>query len=150
MSELNDKKLKAIIDALSKTQLKARVGVLGDKNTRADSEGTNASIGAKQEFGIGVLQRSFLRVPIIDNLGKYVVKSRLINVKTFEEIAQKRTMVPFLSRLGIVGVSIVLDAFKNEGWGKWPPWKDPNYTNQTGQLLQDTQQLRNSIEWDVK
>jgi phage gpG-like protein len=41
-------------------------------------------------------------------------------------------------------------AFDTQGYGKWPDWKNPNYTNNANQVLVDTGQLVGSITSEVK
>ena len=149
MDESNTKGLDQIIKLLSGSDQKARVGVLGSTNSREGFQ-TNAEIGMVHEYGLGhVAERSFLRVPIMDNFQKYLEKQK-IPAEVVEKCMKQNSLEPLLNLFGIVGVRISLDAFKTKGFGKWPEWKDPDYTNATGELLQDTTQLRESITWDVK
>lgn len=79
---LEDKRLKQLIKAFSGKMPTARVGVLGAKNARSDFS-TNATIGAKHEFGSGGSpKRSFLRVPISE-----LLKGRLEKAGLFDERA---------------------------------------------------------------
>jgi hypothetical protein len=75
---LNVKGLDQLLKALKSKPPLARVGILGDKSVRA-TEGTfqtNAEIGAAHEFGTTTIPaRSFLRVPISQNLQKEMEQS---------------------------------------------------------------------------
>jgi hypothetical protein len=126
----------------------ARVGVLGASNARKD-QNTNAAIGAKHEFGDdGMPVRSFLRVPIKDNLEQYMEKSGFFNKNAVTNAIKQQGFVAFVTMLGVLGQRIVLDAFSSGGFGKWKP-SDMTY-KKNHQTLVETQQLRNSITWEVK
>lgn len=146
--EMNDKGLRDLLKALSGAdKIKVRVGILG-KNQR-QGKGSNAEIGAKHEFGSdGMPIRSFLRVPIIDNLQKYLNKSDAFNRDTLMEIVRTKTILPWLKKLAVIGETIVLDGFQTGGFGKWKP-SDMRF-KKNHQTLVETQQLRNSITSDVK
>lgn len=143
--EVKMKNLKDLIEALSGDP-KVRVGVLGDSNKRGDGL-SNATIGSFHEFGLGVPQRSFLRRPLIDNMDKAVEKS--VVPEDLEIMTETRSLVPFMEKLGVIAEQVVQEAFDTGGNGKWPKWITPGYTNNTGMLLVDTQQLRNSISSEV-
>lgn len=137
----------------------ARVGILaGGKNNRTPEEGqksapNNATIGAAHEFGSigsGMPARSFLRVPISENLDKRLEASKLLTDEELKQVLKDGSLAPWLKQVAVEAEGIVLDAFESNGFGKWAPWKDPNYENNTGQILVDTQQLRDSITHDVK
>lgn len=136
----------------------ARVGILGGGSSRETKTSkahptTNAEVGAVQEFGSisqGIVARSFLRIPISENLQKYMEKSGAFDFDTINKVLKEGTVVPWLKKVVVLAESIVSDAFDSGGFGKWAPWKNPSYTNETGQILVDTQQLRNSITSEVK
>ena len=143
-----DKGLKKLIEALSGKAPMASVGVLGNKNGR-DGEGTNAAIGAKFEFGDAeTVRRSFLRVPLTDNLQKYLQEAGLFDEDMFKKMLQTGSLVDYVKKIGIVGVSIVLDGFATGGFGKWKPSIMTYKKNK--QTLVETQQLRNSITSEVR
>lgn len=127
----------------------AKIGILGAKNPRKSGGETNSSIGYQHEFGIGHPRRSFLRVPLIDNLKAYVEKSSAFDKDVLANILKEGTLRPWVEILATIGEKIVSDAFDSGGFGKWPAWKQPGYQNNTGQILVDTQQLRNSISSEV-
>lgn len=133
-----------------------RVGIVGDKNgPHAAKDGqhprnlpTVAEVGAVHEYGSparGIPQRSFLRVPLTDMLGKEMEASGAISDDATKDVIKAGSLIPYLKKIAILAERIVLGAFDSGGYGKWPAWKDPNYTNNANQLLVDTQQLRNSI-----
>lgn len=168
---LNTKGLDQIAKALTKNLSRVRVGILGGKNTRNStpvggrsfnatkgsppkgqlSAVNNASLGAIHEFGGPKMpMRSFLRIPIADNLQKYMDKSGAFTQEALKEVLNTGNMTPWLEKIGIIAEGIVADAFDTGGFGKWPAWKTKGYQNNTGQILVDTQQLRNSITSEVK
>lgn len=164
--EYKNKGLKAIIDTLNEKMPKAKVGIIGAKNGRVPSEKrvsktkvnlpmgnssvgsndtvTNSIIGAKHEFGDHTVpQRSFLRTPIIENFQKYLEKAGAFNQKSFEKVIKEKSFLTYVKKLGIIGETIVLDAFATGGFGKWEPSNMDHKKNK--QTLVETQQLRNSI-----
>lgn len=153
---LNIKGLDQILKALKAPPPLARVGILGSKALRhAKKDGpvtqTNASIGAAHEFGTSKLpMRSFLRVPISDNLEKEMETSGLLDEKAAEEVIKQGSVLPWLQKVAIQAEAIVLGAFDTGGYGKWAPWKNPNHKSNANMILVDTQQLRNSITSEVK
>lgn len=138
--EMNTKKLDELIKLLAEEKHVARIGVLGQGNAK------NAQVGAVAEYGTTkIAQRSFLRMPLNEQLFKYVSKTELVKEEFLEEIVQKRSMLMWFKKLASIAERVVLDAFATAGFGKWAAWKDPNYKNNTGMILIDTQQLRDSI-----
>lgn len=139
---MDTKNLDALIKSLKGELPKVKVGILGDSR--------NATIGAAHEFGTSKLpRRSFLRVPIADHFEKYMESSGIFTRESLEKVIEDRSMIPWLTRMGILAEKIVAEAFSTGGFGKWAKWKNPNYENNTGQILIDTQQLRNSITSEV-
>lgn len=65
-----------------------------------------------------------------------------------KKVLQSGTLTPWLKKCAILALATVKEAFATQGWGKWAPWK-PGYENNTGMILQDTQQLKNSITEEV-
>ena len=152
-TQVNVQGLDALLKALKAKPPKARVGILGG-NARSSSKGTstqtNAQIGAAHEFGTSKLpQRSFLRVPITDHLQKRMQNSNLLDKDVLKAVIKEGSVVPWLTRVAMIAEDIVLGAFDSGGYGKWAPWANPNYKNNTGMLLVDSQQLRNSITYEV-
>lgn len=152
---LNVAGLDKLIKALKKQPPSARVGILGDKNSRTakGKHSSNAEVGAVHEFGAparGIPSRSFLRIPLTDNLQKYMEKENALDKDVLADVVRQGSVVPWLQKIAVLAEKIVADAFSSGGFGKWPAWKTPGYTNNTGQILVDTQQLRNSITSEVK
>lgn len=144
---LDTTKLEQIIQILKNDQMKARVGVLGDKNARKDAE-TNSSIGMKHEFGMeGLPVRSFLRMPISSKFKESLEKAGF-NKISWKKVIEKKSLSPITKRMGILGVRIVLEAFKTGGFGQWKP-SIMKFKN-TKKTLIETTQLRNSISYDLK
>jgi phage gpG-like protein len=168
---LQTKGLDGILKALKNNMSRVRVGVLGGKTIRnqVKVEGgksvnaankrpkgkfdvsTNAAVGAIHEFGSEKMpQRSFLRVPISEKLQERLESAGAFTPDEFSKVVKEASLVPWLHRIAIVAEKIVGDAFATGGFGKWPKWKTKGYENNTGMLLVDTQQLRNSITSEVK
>lgn len=145
---LDNRKLLQLIKSLEKDSPMARVGILGDKNNRKD-EGSNATIGAKHEFGNeGMPIRSFLRVPITDNLQKFLEKSGAFDKDALEQVVKSGSLQNWIEKVGIVAEDVVAEAFNTGGFGKWKP-SDMRF-KKNHQTLVETQQLRNSITSEVK
>ncbi len=170
--KLNTKNLDGLLKAMKQNMHRARVGILGGKTVRNQlpkqatwksvdatsgkkpkgkfEGGTNASIGALHEFGGAKMpQRSFLRVPIAEHLQKELESSGAFDKDTLIQVVKDGWFVPWLEKIAIIAEKIVGEAFDTGGFGKWPKWSQ-GYTNNTGQILVDTQQLRNSITSEVK
>lgn len=145
--EFSHKKLDDFIKSLKNVPV-ARVGILGDKNSRRD-DNSNASIGIKHEFGQdGMPIRSFLRIPLIDNMQKYLEGTKAFEKSTLNEVLASKTLLPWVKKLGILAEAIIADAFATGGFGKWKPSNMRFKKNH--QTLVETQQLRNSITSEVK
>lgn len=143
------KGLEQIIKALKVNVPTAKVGVMGSKNVRNDGT-TNAQVGAAHEFGTATIpQRSFLRVPIADHLEKKLENSGAFDKETLALVVKQGDARPWMKKVAITAEAIVQEAFETGGFGKWPPWKDPNYHNDDNRLLVDTRQLRESISSEV-
>lgn len=152
---LNVKGLDQLVKALKARPPTCRVGILGAKSSRVPKEGekkipSNAEVGAAHEFGTSTIpQRSFLRVPITENLQKEMESAQLLDKDVFNEVVKSGSVAPWLRKVAISAEACVSDAFDTGGGGKWPPWKQ-GYSNTSGQLLVDTTQLRGSITSEVK
>jgi len=148
--ELKISGLDHILLSLKKSPPVVRIGILGGKNSRRGSQQTNAEIGARHEFGSdGMPIRSFLRMPLNDHLMDALVQSKAFDKEALNEVIAERSLVPWMKKLATLAEGVVLEAFASNGYGKWPSWKTPGYTSRTGQILVDTQQLRNSIQSEV-
>lgn len=126
------------------------VGVLGDKASRSGDTGeTNASIGAKHEYGLdGMPVRSFLRMPMMLKLNDSLKNMGAMDANTLKEIINKSKITLFLKNIGIVAENVIQDAFHTGGFGQWKPSNMQFKTNH--QTLVETQQLRNSITSEVR
>lgn len=148
--------LDQLVKALKAKPPVARVGILGDKTNRAPAEGetntpTNAEVGASHEFGTSTLpKRSFLVTPISDQLDKEMLKSGALDKEVLSDVITQASLLPWVKKIAALAEGIVVDAFDTGGFGKWNGWKNPNYTNNAGQILVDTKQLRDSITSEVK
>lgn len=148
--------LDKLLKALKGKPPTVRVGVLGSKTARSNegngkTQSTNAEIGAVHEFGLGDMpQRSFLRVPIMDHLQSYMQNVGSLDEETLKLVIKEGSVIQWLKQIGILAEAIVSDAFDTAGFGKWPGWKTPGYSNRANQILVDTQQLRNSITSEVQ
>ena len=144
------KGLEKLIKAFKGNLPSVRVGVLSGKMSRNGAT-TNAEVGAAHEFGTSTLpRRSFLRVPISDNLQKYLDASGLLTQKAITQVIKTGTIIPWMKEIGIVAERIVQEGFATGGFGKWAKWKTKGYENNTGQVLIDSQQLRGSITSEVE
>lgn len=143
--------LDQLIKALKENMSRARVGILGSKVTRgSDKTNTlnNATIGAFHEYGTSTLPvRSFLRVPITDNLKSRMESSGAFNKEELEEVVKTASFVPWLKKIAVLAEGIVADAFNSNGFGKWKPTQHTNGGNTT---LVDTGQLKDSITSEVR
>lgn len=155
---LNIKGLQQLAKALKKKPPTVRVGILAGKSARKSSGSgkktpTNAEVGAVHEYGSparGLPQRSFLRVPISDRLQKEMDQSGAFKEQTMKDVLKEGSVVPWMRKVAVLAEGIVAGAFASGGYGKWAPWKTKNYSNNAGQLLVDTKQLRESVTSEVK
>lgn len=134
---IDTKKLDQVIKSLKQTG-SVKVGILGDSR--------NATIGACHEFGTSKMaQRSFLRMPLSEKLnGKLQLTDSMI-----DKMRDANSVAPWLEEIGITAVGVVLEAFDTGGYGQWAAWKNKNYENNTGMILVDTTQLRDSVTYEV-
>lgn len=163
---VNVKGLDQILKGLKGKMPTAKVGILGG-NARSDGL-SNADVGAAHEFGTSKLpMRSFLRIPIADNLDKRMQQANLMSEEVLKAVIKDGSVLPWIKQVAVIAENIVLDAFDTGGFGKWAPWgTSPSiikrvgrsiglikqarpYSNNTGMILVDTQQLRNSITYEV-
>lgn len=148
--EINTKGLDKIIRALKGKLPEARVGILGNKAARpSGGPQNNAEVGAQHEFGDSHLPvRSFLRMPIMDNLQKYLERSNAFDKDTLKKVVNSGSITEWMKKIAVVSESIISDAFATGGFGKWRPSNMENKKNK--QTLVETQQLRNSITSEVR
>lgn len=146
--EFNTKGLDQLIKAMKAENVVARVGVLGFKNVRSGG-GSNASIGAAHEFGTAKLpQRSFLRMPLTTKLPTALEKSGAFNKDVLKKVVKSGSLAAWVEKIAILAVSIIQEAFDTGGFGQWKPSNMDRKT--VKQTLVETQQLRNSITYEVK
>ena len=149
---LEVKGLEGLLKALKARIPLARVGILAGKTVRGggkSKEPNNAQIGAIHEFGGGNSpQRSFLRVPISEQLHVRLKKSGALTEAVLKDVVRSGTVIPWLKKVAVMAEGIVADAFDTGGFGKWLPSNMKYKKNH--QTLVETQQLRNSITSEVK
>lgn len=158
---IETKGLDQLLKALKAKPPEARLGILGTKAFEAHrgdedrplpkNPPSNAAVGAAHEFGTSKMaRRSFLRQPIADYLDKKMESSGALDQEAMEDVLASGTVTPWLRKITILAEGIVADAFGSAGFGKWAPWENSNYSNNTGEILVDTHQLRDSITSEVK
>lgn len=160
---LNTQALDKLVASFRDTASFARVGILGQStareavqvqsltgNFKSSAEPTNAEVGAAHEFGTSKLpKRSFLKMPLELKLNGALEKSKAFTDDVVKKVIASGSIKSWMQLVAKVGEAVVLDAFKTGGFGNWKAWSK-GYSNKTGSLLVDTQQLRNSITSDVK
>lgn len=149
---VNVKGIDALLRALKGKMPVARVGILGKNNTRTQdstSRKTNAEIGVKHEYGLdGMPIRSFLRMPLMNYLQKFMEKNGAFDKKAMDEVIKQKSIFGFMEKIGITAVEVVNEAFNTGGFGQWKPSNMER--KKVHQTLVETQQLRNSITYEVK
>ena len=146
--DLNTENLDRFIKSL-KNLPSGSIGVLGSKDLRSGNVGSNASIGAKHEMGAdGMIQRSWLREPIIDHLNEFLEKSGAFTPVVLKEVIKSGSIKAWMTRVMIVAESVIAEGFASGGFGKWRPSNMNLKKNK--QTLVETQQLRNSVTSEVK
>lgn len=158
--ELKIDGLEKFLAALKSSRLpKARIGILGEGGQRAVSAEdpataplTNAQVGAIAEFGTSKSgPRSFLRVPLMDELSRRLESSGAFGKKALREVIAAGSLAPWMLKVCTVAEGVVQEAFDTSGFGKWRPLKPETLARKTvKQILVETQQLRNSITSEVK
>ena len=156
IESFNVKGLDQLLKAIKEKPPGCRVGILGKSNNRSDQKAGivlhNADIGMIHEMGSikrKIPPRSFLRVPVSEGLMREVESRQLLDENVLKDVIKEGSTRPWLEEVAVAAVAVVADAFESGGGGKWPPHA-PGYTNNTGQLLIDTQQLRNAVTHEVK
>lgn len=157
-TKIVDKGLKAFIKAM-KNPPYAKVGIIAGKSkTRTLGAGethlpTNAEVGAAHEFGAparGLPMRSWLRMPINTHLQAEIAKAIVALKKEFAQAKTAKTLVGFVTRLGIAGEAVCKQSFTNGGWGQWKKLSQATLDQKTTtQILVETTQLRESIASEV-
>lgn len=177
--QLNLKKLQDFAKSLGKNSPYVKLGVLGAKVERTENKKvltmsdivnmkkkykplkasgkqaeklTNAQIGLIHEFGSlkrKIPARSFLRMPIQFKLKSAMDSAGAFSEATVNKIIEEKSLLPWMAKVGVLAEGIVLQAFATGGFGRWAPWKNPNYKNNANMLLVDTTQLRSSITHEI-
>jgi phage gpG-like protein len=157
---VDTKKLEAIEKAL-KQNIKAQVGILGDKNLRSDIQRnedgtakivkksiapqTNAQIGFIHEFGSykdKIPERSFLRVPLMLFLNEALKEASPKIRRAF----QACNIIEAYGILGLSAEKVVQEAFDTSGHGSWPKLSPITIARKgSDAILIDSGQLRKSI-----
>jgi len=147
--ELDTKNLDNFIKALKDELPRVYVGILGDKSARSGGPVNNATIGLYHEFGTEKMpKRSFLRQPLGDHLKSTMDNSGVFDADAMKEVIRSKSVITWLKKLGVLAEGIIKEGFNSNGYGKWKPHA-PGYHNNTGNILVDTQQLRDSITSEV-
>lgn len=147
--ELDTKLLDQFIRLLKTSSPKIKIGILSD--SPHNSGKTTVYIGTQHEFGLNNMpKRSFLRMPLNTLLNKRVQESNITSEAELKAVFAENSLINWMHRVAAIAQAIVMEAFDTEGFGKWPKWRTPGYTSQTGMILQNTRQLRDSITTEVK
>ena len=127
-----------------------KVGLPKDKSSGKIYENgeTVIEVGVKHEYGIGVPQRSFLRVPFRKK-EKEIQKAFKIS---YEKIANEGSDTKQqLEKLGVFLQMVSREAFKNNGYGTWQELSERTLKAKSPKTkpLIDTGTLKNSITYEV-
>lgn len=126
------------------------IGVIND-NPRGKGP-SNAQIGAAHEYGAparNLPSRSWLRMPLKDHLQEKMESDGLLSESTTKEVIKLGSVLPWMKQVSISALATVKEAFATDGYGTWAEWITPGYTSQTGQILDDTGKLKNSVDSKV-
>lgn len=139
---LNTQGLQALKRKLKTAEgARAEVGIFSSHDARDDGE-SNATIGYKNEYGIGVPIRSWLEMPIKTELPKIVRNDSAELADAFVKYGAKA----MLERVGFMGEAAIQDAFNTGGFGTWPANSEWTLQFKRGDKpLIDTTQLRQSV-----
>lgn len=144
---LKDKALKDLVKAFKTTPF-AKIGVIAGKSNK---EGQSiAEYGAKHEYGSpseNLPVRSFLRMPLSLFLFKKLASTKLLDKETLSAVIKSKSLINLVSKIGISAKLVVLEAFDSAGFGRWKP--SNMAFKHTKKTLIETQQLRNSIDYEV-
>jgi len=144
---LDTKDLDRLIRAVAGNTASIRIGVLD--TGRSDGK-TNAIVGMAHEFGTAKMpRRSFLQDPLTNEFPKYVEQSGVFDEDLVKKVIATGSIKSWLEAIAKEAKRCVLDAFKTSGFGRWAPWSK-NYRSATGLILNDTEQLKDSIDTEVR
>lgn len=144
----------------SDTKVVSKLGILGDAAMRTpDEEGeetddsgppTNAAIGLFHEFGTSKMpQRSWLRMPLQMRWFQNLIAEGVLDEQSLNDVIQNKSFYNWYEKLSIVALATVLEAFNTGGFGEWAPVKNMQ-RKKVQQILVETQQLRDSVTYDVR
>lgn len=148
--------LDRFIKALKRSDApRASIGILGG-DTRAARPGetgakSNAEIGAYHEYGTTrVPMRSFLRMPLATRLAPALEAAAALDEDVLKEVLRTKSIRPWLSKVAILGLAVVQEAFDTGGFGEWAPLAPSTWERkEVNQILVETQQLRRAVTWEV-
>jgi hypothetical protein len=126
--------------------------VAAHKKSRDEaSTKTNAEIGLKHEFGLGVPRRSFLELPLfVKSSDLMQCRKELQDVVFAGEGESLGKWKHAYKMLGIYAENIIQEAFETGGFGQWQADSDITIAKKGSSMaLIDTGQLRASITSDV-
>lgn len=149
--EVKSDLLTSLIKAIdSSTKMEIHLGIISKSKKRTDGI-DNATIGEfhEQEFGsYKAPKRSFLRMPVELMMDKYLERAIVDKDKTIKDTINNKSLEKLMEQIAAVAHTVVMDAFKTGGFGNWKP---SDFTHKkVHQTLVETQQLRDSIAWEVK
>lgn len=140
--EYKDSGLKTLMKLLQDNASRVKVGIPTDNDSRKETN-SNATIGLKHEMGLGVPQRSFLRMPLTEKLQEFIDKSHAFDKDALTNVLKTKSLNPWLKKLGLIGEDVIAEAFATGGFGKWPASDMKN--KKVHMTLVESTQLRESI-----
>lgn len=112
-----------------------------------DSGATVIDVGAAHEYGAGVPQRSFLRVPFIErreDIGRTIDNQ-------WKRVVDGADADRALGLIGAKAANISQGAFRSGGYGKWPDISDETKEAKgSSMILVNNRILVNAITWVVR
>lgn len=147
--ELNVDVLEKLTRVLSDKLPTIQIGIIED-SVREDGQ-TNSAVGTAHEFGApgrNLPERSFLRIPLEDKLNAEIEKSQDFGEEALKEVIKSGSAMSWATSIAKIGKKIVLGAFESNGYGKWVGHSE-GYENLTGRILDNTGELKNSIDYKV-
>lgn len=126
-----------------------KVGLPKGEATSAvyDSGETVLEVGAAHEFGYGVPQRSWLRLPF--NQRREDIAQTIQD--EWSEVVDGKDPEQALGLIGVKARNISVGAFRTGGYGQWEDISETTKElKNSSQILLDTGTLRSSITWVVE
>ncbi len=155
-STYNTSGLDELIKMASSNKCTAKLGILGDKDSRTSKEAgaeSNATIGARLEFGSMKNGKvfSFLRMPVTEFLDKQIAKPGFFNQKDIDLAIQRKTLKNMIEKIAVAGLAIVLEAFDTGGFGRWPDLEPSTWAKKkVKQKLVESHQLRDAVSFEIE